>query len=560
MPAAVERSDGARRWRGVPGLRRGRGRRGSLGTDPGRPSGRPGPGGLRAGPRRGARRPGTLLLALGVLAGCLAAGTPPALAAPAPSPAVTAATAPAPGSAGSAADAAPAGTIGRSGAYLTDGERRAVVIRGMTVPAGVTPTVGDLDTWIGYGFSGVRLAVPVAADGHFPVTAGWPAPDATAPASTDPGLGQVEGLARTFTGRGMRVVLRLVPAARGQALSSATLAAGLGRLATRFRGEPGLIGYEVPAGAGAGAALSDAVAAQDPHHLLWRDRPAPFDAAATVAVNDPTGYLVGWKDGSPAAVRGLVAAADAFGLSWFYDARSGTGGTVGTDPPPAPGGGPLPAAPAEIVRPYPVAVAGTPESLRFDAARVLTVTYRPGSPAGGSLAAGAATAISVPAWSYPQGYQVQVTGARVTSAPGAGLLCVVAEPGAARVEVRVAPAAAGPQVSAPSNAGAGGCAPSPGPVVAGSAGSGGPAAAPADRGDGEEYSGPLLWVLPLVGAAVAAALLAFVLRPWRRRSGWSAPDPALPAPRPAPAETADPWPVAAPGRAPVSADPAGRGD
>ncbi|WP_261565795.1 hypothetical protein [Frankia gtarii] len=506
--AAVERLDGVRRWRRAPGL-----------------------GDLRAEPRGGARRPAMLLLALGVLVGCLVAAGPAALAGPVPPAAVNAA------APGSAAGAVPAGTISRSGAYLIDGERRVVVIRGMTVPAGVIPTTRDLDSWIGYGFSGVRLAVPVAAGGHFPVTAGWPAPDAAAGASADPGLGQVASLARTFTGRGLRVVLRLVPAVRGQALSSATLAAGLGRLATRLHGEPGLLGYEVPAVVGTGGTLADAVIAQDSVHLLWRDRPAPFDAAATVAVNDPTGYLVGWKDGSSAALRGLVAAADAFGLSWFYDAPSGAGGTVGTDPPPALGGGSLQAAPAEIVRPYPVAVAGTPESLRFDAARVLTVTFRTASPTGSSLAAGAATAISLPAWSYPQGYQVQATGARVTSAPGAGLLCVVAEPGAARVEVRVAPAIAGPRVSAPATAGAGGCAPSPGSAAALPGGSGAPAAASARSENDEDYSGPLLLVLPLVGAAAAAVLLALVLRPWRRRAVRSAPNPVS-----------------------VSADPPGRGD
>ncbi|MCM3924610.1 hypothetical protein ND748_23460, partial [Frankia sp. AiPs1] len=67
------------------------------------------------------------------------------------------------------------------------------------------------------------------------------------------------------------------------------------------------------------------------------------------------------------------------------------------------------------------------------------------------------------------------------------------------------------------------------------AGSGGLARAAADRHD--DYSGPLLWVLPLVGAAAAAAPLAFVLRPWRRRSGQPG----------------------QPGR-PVPADPAGGGD
>ncbi|SNQ46760.1 conserved hypothetical protein [Frankia canadensis] len=480
------------------------------------------PGGCRwrAARTAGARALLAAGVGAGVLAGVLAGvvGSPvAALAAPA------ATTAPGAGlTAPATAAAAPAATVGRSGSFLTDDQHRAVVIRGMSVPAGVTPNAAVLDTWIGYGFTGVRLAVPVATGGHFPAVAGWPAPDAGA--GDEPGLAQAVGLTRLFTARGLRVTLRLVPVASARTssgLSTATLTAGLARLAARFRDEPGLLGYEAPATPGTGTVQGDgaellgAVAAQDTHHLLWRERPAPFDAAARVAVNDPTGYLIGWKDGTPATLTGLAAAADTFGLSWFYD-------------PPGAAGGTLPAAPAQLVRPYPEAIAGTPEALRLDAAGVLTVVYRPVSPTGTALAASTPTAISLPAWSYPNGYQVRVSGARVTSAPGAGVLCVVAQPGAARVQVQVSPAVGGGSpVTPPHDAGAAGCAASAhgAAVGAGPGGDGGLGAGggiqgrdDADGGD-DAYSGPLLWLLPLIGAAGAAALLAAVLRPWRRRGG-----------------------------------------
>ncbi len=430
---------------------------------------------------------------------------PPALADPATPPAA-------------GTGAAPAATVGRFGSYLIDDQHRAVIIRGATVAAGVTPTRQDVDAWVAAGLTGVRVAVPVASGGLFPAVAGWPQP-AAGGADTDPGLAQAAALTSTFTGRGLRVVLRLVPAA-GPTSSVATLTAGLARLADRFRDEPGLLGYEVgvtATAAGGDAALSDAVAARDPHHLLWRQRPAPFDAAATVAVNDPTGYVTGWKDGSAAALAGLAGAADVFGLSWFYDPPSGTGATLGTDPPRAGGGGSVPAVPAQLVRAYPEAVAGTPETARLDARRVLTVDYRPVAPDGAAPAAGAITAISVPGAAYPGGYQSRVSGGRVTSAAGAGLVCVVALPGASRVEIQISPVTGGLPVTPPAMAGPAGCA--TGGTATGPAGGIRPTAASgAARGaspDGS-YSGPLLWALPLAGAAVAAAALAAVLRPWRR--------------------------------------------
>ncbi|WP_279637707.1 hypothetical protein [Mycobacterium innocens] len=47
--------------------------------------------------------------------------------------------------------------------------------------------------------------------------------------------------------------------------------------------------------------------------------------------------------------------------------------------------------------------------------------------------------MSVPPIEYPNGYQVSVKAGQVTSASGAALLTVVADPGANTVEVVVAP-------------------------------------------------------------------------------------------------------------------------
>ncbi|MCL9762345.1 hypothetical protein [Frankia sp. AiPa1] len=425
-------------------------------------------------------------------------------------------------------------TVGRVGPYLTDDARRVVVVRGMSLPAGVTPSAQDLQTWIGYGYTGVRLAVPVAAGGRVPTVAGWPRPGpSTDAAAADPGLDQAARLTRMLTDRGLRVVLRLVPSTPGRRLSDATVRAGLAALAGRFRAEPGLLGYEVPAGTSGGQALSDIVAALDPYHLVWQEGPAPFDPSAAVAVNDQTGYLTGWKDAAPATLEALAATADSFGLSWFYDPPDGRGGTQGGTQGGVVGtaGPSVPAASPHLVRPYPEAVAGIPDLLRYNAAGGLTLGLRPiarsgTTSSGGALAAGTATAISVPAWSYPSGYRVTVTGGRVTSPAGSGLLCVVASPGAARVEIRVVPTSAGPHVQMPRNAGAAGC------DTSGGAGAGTSAAGTSGvngaSADGNDYSGPLLWALPLAGAAGATALLAAVLRPWRRGTRRSRADGPMP--------------------------------
>ncbi|MBX3026849.1 cellulase family glycosylhydrolase [bacterium] len=94
-----------------------------------------------------------------------------------------------------------------------------------------------------------------------------------------------------------------------------------------------------------------------------------------------------------------------------------------------------------LVRPYPVAVAGTPTAISFDpATRVFRFEYDTTAPAGGALPPWVLTAVSVPARQYPGGYLVEVEGAVVTSPPDAPLLTLQRTPGAAAVTVAIAPA------------------------------------------------------------------------------------------------------------------------
>jgi endoglycosylceramidase len=93
-----------------------------------------------------------------------------------------------------------------------------------------------------------------------------------------------------------------------------------------------------------------------------------------------------------------------------------------------------------IVRPHPVAVAGTPTALHYDTgAKALTFSYRTTRAGGGSFACGTVTSLQVPLRSYPSGYHVTVTGGAVTSPAGSAHLTVVARPGATSVTVVVRP-------------------------------------------------------------------------------------------------------------------------
>lgn len=89
--------------------------------------------------------------------------------------------------------------------------------------------------------------------------------------------------------------------------------------------------------------------------------------------------------------------------------------------------------------PHPDLVSGTPGSYGYNAStHVFTLTYSTERADGtGAFAAGSPTSVSVPAVQYASGYQVAVTGGRVTSA--GGVLEVASCPGAASVSVTVSP-------------------------------------------------------------------------------------------------------------------------
>jgi endoglycosylceramidase len=99
-----------------------------------------------------------------------------------------------------------------------------------------------------------------------------------------------------------------------------------------------------------------------------------------------------------------------------------------------------------LVRPYPEAIAGTPRKWSYDrAGGTFKLAYATARAGGGVFAATTQTEIRTPARSYPGGYRTQVTGAAVSSAPGAAVLTLRNLPGAAAVSVTVtrgAPAAA----------------------------------------------------------------------------------------------------------------------
>ena len=95
---------------------------------------------------------------------------------------------------------------------------------------------------------------------------------------------------------------------------------------------------------------------------------------------------------------------------------------------------------ALLERPYPQAVAGTPESFSYDPATgVFRLRYSARTPAGQLLPPCLKTEIFVPRIHYADGYRVRVGGGRATSAPGASLLEVRRDRAARTVSVTVRP-------------------------------------------------------------------------------------------------------------------------
>jgi len=151
----------------------------------------------------------------------------------------------------------------------------------------------------------------------------------------------------------------------------------------------------------------------------------------------------------------VVSTADAHQIPWIEWAYCGCDDPTGTIPPATEGLVSNPRLPgtgtnvdaaklAVLAEPYPRVVAGTPASYSFDlVTHTFRFAYSTRGPSGRSFTSGSCTAVVIPAFQFPDGYVVTAQGARVTSAPGAGVLTLAQLGHAASVTVEVRPAASG---------------------------------------------------------------------------------------------------------------------
>jgi endoglycosylceramidase len=179
-----------------------------------------------------------------------------------------------------------------------------------------------------------------------------------------------------------------------------------------------------------------ACAAQELHTMQRRSAERP-DIASVKQPEGPAWFMseFGATTSAPLMDR-LTAIADELQLGWtywqwkYYDDPTGSSAEalVRAD-------GTFADTATALQRVYPQAVAGTPISYSYDpGSREFHLLYVP------DPRVDAPTVIFVPAVSdYPTGYQVQVVGGDVQSAPGADHLVVVNDTGAASVSVTVLP-------------------------------------------------------------------------------------------------------------------------
>jgi endoglycosylceramidase len=139
----------------------------------------------------------------------------------------------------------------------------------------------------------------------------------------------------------------------------------------------------------------------------------------------------------PATIDRMVAELDHGLLPWIWWSYD----ELVPDMTKAPAGANIAAAAvAELVRPHPFAIAGTPTSLAYDPhTRVMQVSWSTTGPDRARYPAGTDTVIKVPPTVYAQGYSVRVSGGQVTSAPNAATLSITNNPAASTVTVRLQP-------------------------------------------------------------------------------------------------------------------------
>ena len=95
-----------------------------------------------------------------------------------------------------------------------------------------------------------------------------------------------------------------------------------------------------------------------------------------------------------------------------------------------------------LVRPYPLALTGTPTAANFDpATRGYELAYSTRGPGGQRYRPNQVSVISVPELQYPDGYTVEVTGARVTSRPCADRVTLRSSRQSNDVTLRILPSA-----------------------------------------------------------------------------------------------------------------------
>lgn len=143
----------------------------------------------------------------------------------------------------------------------------------------------------------------------------------------------------------------------------------------------------------------------------------------------------------PVILHRITAQMDAELLSWF-DWAYNESIIADEDQPAGPDNLRSEAAFAALVRPYPLALAGTPTAISFDpTSKRFELRYSASRPDGGSYPSELLSVVSVPPRQYPNGYTVAVDGAAVTSAPDASLLTLRSDPAAVAVSIVIEGAA-----------------------------------------------------------------------------------------------------------------------